>query len=336
MKLQSFSRAAGVMALLLLTGMAIEGGRLSQNVDASALKQKASVPFESDIEIALMLDVSGALCDDGIGPCTSSVKLDALKRAVESFASIALGNNHHESGWRVRVAIVPFATAVRMSNAQARDSAAYAAAYKKLASFAATNTSGSTLCITGRNEGNCSMPLNNEVLPLTASHADASQRIKALTASGDSIAALGVEWAELVLSPEWRDLWPASARVMDFGQTWVDRTEGGRGRFRKIAVLVTDDEIAIAQSKTAEGVANQQSINDRANQLCGTMRSNSIEIFVIGVSESYQWSGGKFPSKPTLGSCAKSTSELYLATTESIGKALKDVALKLARLHATF
>ncbi|MEQ1717087.1 MAG: pilus assembly protein TadG-related protein, partial [Hyphomicrobium sp.] len=44
----------------------------------------------SDLEISMMLDVTGSMCADGEGPCNSSSKLDALKSASSDLVNIIL------------------------------------------------------------------------------------------------------------------------------------------------------------------------------------------------------------------------------------------------------
>ena len=70
----------------------------------------------SDLEISMMLDVTGSMCDDGTGPCASSVKLDALKAAASDLVHIVKPGG--SGGPNVRVAVVPFSTRVRIGAAQ--------------------------------------------------------------------------------------------------------------------------------------------------------------------------------------------------------------------------
>lgn len=70
----------------------------------------------SDLEISLMLDMTGSMCNDGTGPCSSSAKLDALKAAASDLVSIVKQGG--PGGPNVRVAVVPFSTRVRIGAAQ--------------------------------------------------------------------------------------------------------------------------------------------------------------------------------------------------------------------------
>jgi len=66
----------------------------------------------SSIEIAVMLDVTGSMCDDGNGPCTSSAKMDGLKQAAKDLIDIVVWDD--QSNHTSRVALVPFSTRVRV------------------------------------------------------------------------------------------------------------------------------------------------------------------------------------------------------------------------------
>ncbi|MGL4397663.1 MAG: pilus assembly protein TadG-related protein [Hyphomicrobium sp.] len=68
----------------------------------------------SNVEISVMLDVTGSMCDDGVGPCTTSSKLDALKVAAKDLINVVINPNVPDEV--ARVAIVPFSTRVRVGS----------------------------------------------------------------------------------------------------------------------------------------------------------------------------------------------------------------------------
>lgn len=67
----------------------------------------------SDLELAVMLDVTGSMCADGEGPCTSSPKLDALKAATKDLVNTVIWAD--QSTYKSRVALVPFSTRIRVA-----------------------------------------------------------------------------------------------------------------------------------------------------------------------------------------------------------------------------
>lgn len=68
----------------------------------------------TNIEISLMLDVTGSMCDDGNGPCTSGTKIDALKAAAKDLVNIVVWKD--QGHYKSRVALVPFSTRVRVAD----------------------------------------------------------------------------------------------------------------------------------------------------------------------------------------------------------------------------
>ncbi len=66
----------------------------------------------TNYEISMMLDVTGSMCDDGVGPCTNGAKLDALKAAATDLVNIAIWDS--QSTYTARAAVVPFATRIRV------------------------------------------------------------------------------------------------------------------------------------------------------------------------------------------------------------------------------
>ena len=84
----------------------------------------------SELEVSLMLDVTGSMCADGEGPCTSSPKLDALKTAANDLVNIVI---HNDGDAGARVALVPFSTRVRVGGySQGLDEATAALRMKQL------------------------------------------------------------------------------------------------------------------------------------------------------------------------------------------------------------
>ena len=64
----------------------------------------------SSLEVSLMLDVTGSMCNDGVGPCTTGTKIDALKTSAKDLVSIVVRNTTS-----AKVALVPFSTRVRVA-----------------------------------------------------------------------------------------------------------------------------------------------------------------------------------------------------------------------------
>lgn len=72
----------------------------------------AEISRRRALEISLMLDVSGSMCNDGEGPCTRGSKIDALKTSVNELIDRVLPDG---AASNARIALVPFSRQVRMA-----------------------------------------------------------------------------------------------------------------------------------------------------------------------------------------------------------------------------
>ncbi len=99
-----------LLSLVNLPRLALLSG---SQAEYSTAKVTAGGNGGSSIEVALMLDVTGSMCDDGVGPCTTGNKISALKAAAVDLVNIVVqaDQSQHTS----RVAIVPFSTRVRVA-----------------------------------------------------------------------------------------------------------------------------------------------------------------------------------------------------------------------------
>jgi hypothetical protein len=66
----------------------------------------------SDLEISLVLDVTGSMCNDNVGPCTTSTKMDGLKEAAKHLIDMVVPET--QSTYYSKMAIIPFSTRVRV------------------------------------------------------------------------------------------------------------------------------------------------------------------------------------------------------------------------------
>ena len=66
----------------------------------------------SNVELSVMLDVTGSMCDDGAGPCTTGTKITGLKSAVSDLVNIVVQAD--QSVHTSKVALVPFSTRIRV------------------------------------------------------------------------------------------------------------------------------------------------------------------------------------------------------------------------------
>lgn len=104
---------AGVRSLpLFVQGDAANPDVLSSGAEFSKTILSAGANAGTNVEISLMLDVTGSMCDDGNGPCATGTKIDALKAAAKDLVNIVVWDD--QSKFTSRVALVPFSTRVRV------------------------------------------------------------------------------------------------------------------------------------------------------------------------------------------------------------------------------
>ncbi len=87
---------------------------LASDAQAGFAKAKISTGGNGGghVEISLMLDVTGSMCDDGAGPCQSGNKLTGLKTAAKDLIDIVVAQNQGQ--FTSKVALIPFSTRVRV------------------------------------------------------------------------------------------------------------------------------------------------------------------------------------------------------------------------------
>ncbi|MEO0729112.1 MAG: TadE/TadG family type IV pilus assembly protein, partial [Pseudomonadota bacterium] len=96
----SFLRVIGIdeLPLNLTTGVSMSGAADGKG---------------GNLEMAVMLDITGSMCDDGSGPCASSTKLNALQEATRDLANIVIWED--QSVYTSKMALIPFSTRVRLA-----------------------------------------------------------------------------------------------------------------------------------------------------------------------------------------------------------------------------
>lgn len=113
---------------------------------ASFPKAALAVGGGSNIEISLMLDLTGSMCADGNGPCTASPKLDGLKSAANKLIDVVLQPN--STDYYAKIALVPFSTRVRVG-----PDGGGAAMMKLLTNLNATWSGWYNMCTSGSGSG---------------------------------------------------------------------------------------------------------------------------------------------------------------------------------------
>jgi Flp pilus assembly protein TadG len=320
-----------------------------------------------NIEVALMLDITGSMCNNAPGqtqaPCTSGRKIDAMKDAAKDLVNIIVWQD--QSKFTSKVSIVPFSDSVRLPT-----SAITKALGSPAMSITKTTGSGSNkktyyynrtqYCVVERagtnrytdvapgannyampirweveaskksNYANCTLDASSEVLPLTNVKQTLIDKIDALGGKGGTAGQVGTAWAWYTLSPNWKSLWAASAQPVAYLTPST----------RKIAILMTDGEYNTEYTsegiKTGSPGASTTPANGtsavQAKALCAAMKEKTkigIEVYTVGFEV-----GSNASAADVLSSCASEPGKYYDAKDEEeLKQAFRDIALKLSSLY---
>lgn len=327
----------------------------------SEAKLAAGANAKQNFEIAMMLDITGSMCNSNRSPCTTGRKMDAMKAAAKDLVNIVVWDNQSE--FTSKVAIVPFSTSVRLpssaidaargtvdgnvnqgnprksitkssrNNTYRYNVAEYCVVERAGSSAYTDDAPGSnkyvmplrTSVSNRRSWGDCPLESEAEVLPLSSSKPTLVSKIEGLTANGGTAGQVGTAWAWYMLSPNWGTLWPASSRAVAYG------TEATQ----KIAILMTDgdynteyteDGIQTGSSGAGSTPANASSVS-QAKSLCDGMKSKNITVYTVGFEVSNS-------AKSTMDYCATDPSKSFDAKNEEeLKQAFRTIALEISQLY---
>jgi Flp pilus assembly protein TadG len=324
-----------------------------------------------NIEVALMLDITGSMCNSAPGrtqqPCTSGRKIDAMKEAAKDLVGIVVWDD--QSKFTAKMSIIPFSDSVRLSAtsvAKAWGSPAPTLSIKKTVTSGKNSTdyyyNRTSNCVVERTGSNrykdtapgagsyslpirwnvasnkktlvadCTLGATSEILPLTSNKDTLLNKISGLTGKGGTAGQVGTAWAWYTLSPNWNALWPGS-----------EPAAYGTANLRKIAILMTDGEYNTEYTaegiKTGEPGAGSTPANgtsaEQAKALCKAMKKDpatpNINIDIYTVGFEV---GDNASAKDVLSSCASEPGKYYDAKdVDELKQAFRDIALKLSSLY---
>jgi hypothetical protein len=305
-----------------------------------------------NVEIAMMLDVTGSMCE----PCS---KLEAMKEAAKDLVSIVVWKD--QSKFTSKVALVPFAEDIRLPSAAVLDAARSATLPKSKTVNAGPMQKTYYLsdCVVERTgnekytdaapasgqyvmghyteestgsganaKGVCKVPESSSVVPLSSDVDALRSKIEGLSADAGTAGHLGTAWAWYMLSPSWASLWPAASRPVAYGTAQT----------KKIAILMTDGEYnaqydgngvlanfgATSCPQAANGCSSAQALS-----LCKAMKDKGITIYTVlfGLKNNQA-------AINTMNTCATDPGKFYNAEDgEQLKDAFRDIALKLSSLY---
>lgn len=299
------------------------------------ISEATSIFDITDVEVAMMLDVTGSM---------RGQKIADLKAAAKDAINILIPDNNTRG---VRIGLVPYATSVNAGRPLAQrvtrgNDQVQVAGPAQFTSSQNVPTNG---CVTGRGGRNATndvtyrnAPLgsdartvNNsrrdlrcpsaEVQPLTNNRNQLRSQIDRYVAEGWTAGHLGVAWSYYLLSENWRDAFNSQ-----------NKPEPYSSDVQKIAILMTDGEFNTAYEGIGSNspfAVNAGLSNQRALDLCADMKqAKAGNPGIIIYSIAFQ---APASAEATLRNCANadtaSTTYFYSA---SSGQELRDAFRAIA------
>jgi len=221
--------------------------RISGVEEMHAPVSTAAVFGQSDVEVAMALDVTGSMTE--YGP-DGKRKIDALKSAFHAFADDLLPE-HMPDGRKVRIAVAPYSSGVNLGDYAkpasggrskdkcviertsdvATDRPVHAGAYFKVHEDQPTDKDNTE----GRQDYTCP---NAKVIPLTNSKQTLTNAVDRYSASGSTSGHMGLQWAWNLISPEWAGFWGGDSRPDPYERTRSE--DGERPKLIKAVILMSD------------------------------------------------------------------------------------------------
>ncbi|MEQ8823241.1 MAG: pilus assembly protein [Filomicrobium sp.] len=348
----TFLKLAGINGLDLLKLSGAERSKAVLAVNGNA---------EFSLEIALMLDVTGSMCNSGVYNCTSGDKLDAMKEAAKDLVNIVVWDD--QGSQTSRVALVPFSSSINIGSLDAgiihpgaatkrmKNGYGWNMWWRRAGSCASERTGAQAytdVAPTGGNRLGQVYTLNGScdpgsaVVPLSNDKAMLTSSIDALRGKGGTAGHLGTAWAWYMLSPNWNSVLPATSQPDTYAKL-SQLNSRGRPVLEKIAVLMTDGEYNVQYCSTGQFdkesagssyyQGNCSSDNgksaEQARLLCQGMKDEGITVYTVGFQLE---EGGE--AATTMAQCATTPGHVYNAdNAEQLKQSFRDIAVKISQLY---
>ena len=303
---------------------------------------EATVMFKpKKIEMALVLDITGSMCDVppafAAAACASGAKISALKTAATDIVNTLAGTNPGANA--IKMSVVPYAASVNLGGR------------------AGGLTGGASVdgCLVERQGGSgfkddgpsslfpvadvatfraYSCP-NPDVLPLT-DIADLNQRnqvlakIASLSGFGGTAGHIGLAWGWYTVSPNWSGYWPGASAPRPFDP---DKTI-------KSVILMTDGMFNTSYKNGGEAVAwpdpasGDSAVNgtsgNQALKICKEMQKgdNQITIYTVGFQTPPE-------AEALLKECSGEENFYNADNAAQLSSAFKDIAKRLTNIRVS-
>jgi Flp pilus assembly protein TadG len=285
--------------------------------DTFSLNHESSVTYKTrNIELAMALDVTGSMEDDG--------KITDLKKAAKDVVDALFAEASDEKG--VRVSLVPWSASVN------------AGSYTSVV----TGGASSDDCVVERSgpyAATDAAPYGSDVfeplvaaarhcpdaplIPLSGRSKETSLKtaIENLPTTGRTAGHIGAAWGWYTVSPAWAGIWPAASQPNPYNPS--DTIKG--------VLLMTDGLFNQTWvNAAAEGAPMVDDSYARFHAICEQMKLKKVVVYTVGFALT------DARAAQALKECASGDSQHFLVTTGSeLQKAFKEVATQLKGMRLT-
>lgn len=283
----------------------------------------------NDLELGLALDVTGSM--NWHPKAGGDVKIASLKAAASDLIDTLMGPDNVND---VRIGLAPFSASVNLgaySAAATNNVSADNCAFERTGPNQYTDLSPSDGGAFGAFDG-VTVPVDidpaennpdpntygcpNALLePLSTDKDKLKTTINSFVASGYTAGHIGASWAWNLVSPEWRDFWPADSVPRDYGTK----------NLIKAVVFMTDG---------TNNISYQSDTSDHQDlAICQAMKDKNIMVFTVGFDASA-------PALDLLTQCASDDlgrpgEKLFYDARDgdALHAAFRDIAIKLTALR---
>jgi Flp pilus assembly protein TadG len=234
-------------------------------------------------EVALVLDITGSMCEPDPPPCNTAPKLDALKDAAKAAINDFLPADKPPIN---KVSIVPYAASVNagdVADAVSNNKSLDNCVVERDGAEASTDSDptvpnelkvqadtppGPNLSLAAPYDMNVYSCPGSEVLPLTDDRVKLEDSIDGLTADGGTAGHIGIGWGWYTISPEWSGIFGGNSAPKDYADTDT----------MKSVILMTDGDFNVSYFNGALNATSQA----QALALCDAIKAKNIKIYTVG------------------------------------------------------
>ena len=329
-----------------------------QSITVSTRGQALMGTNGTNLEVSMMLDVTGSMAGS---------KINDLKSAAKDLIDIVVRGDQSE--YSTRVALAPFSTAINAGSVlgpQVAFNPATSLSFKQRSGGNSTRYRTNTYCLSERTgseaftdappTGNNRIPRAYQtgsstacipsapIVPLTSNKTTLKTVIDGFTANGMTAGHLGTAWAWYLLSPRWADVFSADSKPQP-NALLTQFDERGLPMLKKVAVLMTDGEYnqqycnsttnntagaTIPDYDTGTSGANCKSPNgtstNQSRAMCVAMKAAGITVYTVGFGL-----GSTGSAVDTLRACASEPHMFYNTSSgDELRNAFRHIATSIA------